>query len=192
MKRRAKKVRTIQVDGDTARVPLTKGYTAVIDSNDVHLVEGYNWYAQIKPTMVYARRNEYPNGKLKAIRMHRVIAEAKDGEQVDHVDHDGLNNRKSNLRICTAAENRRNSRISSLNKSGKKGCSWSKTKKRWEACIKVDGENVHLGFFDDIEKAHEAYRSASKRLHGEFGYAGAKTSSKPVSHDGDNGEEWAA
>lgn len=171
-----RKIRPIRIEGDVAYVPLTQGCEAIIDAADVHLVEGWNWYALVKrrrgnsASNVYAARNAIgPNGVMTSVYLHRVIAETSGGISTDHRDGDGLNNRRSNLRQATHAENMRNCRKASNNTSGIKGVCWSTWAMKWRARIKVDGRNRHLGYFTTIEAAAAAYAEASGRLHGEFG-----------------------
>lgn len=87
---------------------------------------------------------------------------------VDHVNGDRCDNRVCNLRLASRAENIRNSRKRTSNRSGLKGVCWKKNRNKWHAQITVDGKGLHLGFFDDKYEAHEAYCRASKLYHGEF------------------------
>lgn len=167
-----KKKRSIRIEDDIAYVPLTQGYEAVIDATDVPLVDGYNWRAYVRKWAVYAVREE-PTGdsKYRNVRMHRQIMGSPDGMEVDHKDHDGLNNRRENLRVCTVNQNRRNQRLSSRSSTGLKGVTWNKLKGRYQAGIKVNGKRKHLGLFDQKEDAYAAYCEASEKYHGEFGCA---------------------
>jgi hypothetical protein len=90
------------------------------------------------------------------------------GMDIDHINGDGLDNRWSNLRLSTRAENIRNSRAPSSNTSGFKGVSRSKRSRRWQAHIKVDGRSKHLGCFDTPEEAHAAYAVAAVDHYGPF------------------------
>ena len=105
-------------------------------------------------------------------RAHRLVWLHVKGEwplgQLDHRDGDGLNNRIENLREATHAENQHNRGPYATNKSGFKGVCWHKRSRKWVAAIKVDGRQVHLGYFMDPEAAHSAYRVAAERLHGHF------------------------
>lgn len=91
-----------------------------------------------------------------------------DPRQVDHINGDGLDNRRENLRICTHAENTRNKRMLGANTSGFKGVSWHKGDRKFRAQITVNKRKIHLGNFDDAEMAHEMYCLAADMLHGEF------------------------
>lgn len=163
------KVRPIRIEGDLAYVPLTKGYEAVIDAADVCLVENFNWYADTSHGhTVYARRN-VNNGKPCSIKMHRVITGCEEGLLVDHKDCNGLNNRRSNLRIADHAENARNTRSRKNNTSGFKGVSLHKGTGKWHATIWYHGKIIFLGAFTKPEDAHKSYADASEFFHGEFG-----------------------
>jgi len=91
------------------------------------------------------------------------------GMSVDHINGNKLDNRKENLRVCTHAENSRNSlRPRSNNKSGLRGVSWSKPLKKWIAQITFEGEKMKIGYFSDKTSAHLAYQEASKKYFGKF------------------------
>lgn len=170
-----KKVKPVTIEGDVAYITLTKGYTAVIDAADVPLVGGYNWYAKVskKNRTVYAQRNERKSdGKQKTILLHRAILNPKNGELVDHRDHDGLNNRRQNLRICDDNENKWNTKKRLDNTSGFKGVHWVERDSKWSARITVNGYRKHLGYFNSPEEAHVAYCEASEKYHNEFGHTG--------------------
>ncbi|WP_312011350.1 MULTISPECIES: AP2 domain-containing protein [unclassified Bradyrhizobium] len=169
------KKRPITIEGDIARVPLTKGYVAIIDAADVDLVDGYNWHASTHPngTTVYACRKERDGaGKWRVIRLHRAILGVTDPEiEVDHKDLAGLNCRRANLRECSHAKNQRNRRMHRNNASGLKGASWDARRRKWRAHIEVSGLKKHLGYFDTPEAAHAAYCAAATDVHGEFARA---------------------
>ena len=161
--------RQIQIDGAIARIQLTKRYVAIIDAADVPVADGLNWSAKVNPWTVYAQRSiRKPDGRWTTIYLHRILL-GDDPRQVDHIDGDGLNNRRSNLRWATHAENQRNSRRAVTNTSGFKGVHWHARDRRWLAQIMLDGRRLHLGYFDCRHAAHRAYCEANARLHGQFG-----------------------
>jgi hypothetical protein len=162
--------REIKIDGDVAYVPLTRGYQAVIDAADVPLVEKWRWSALVSPRRkaVYAARVVQQRGVQRMILMHRLLLEAVDGKQADHIDGDGLNNRRSNLRLCTHRENQQNKGPRSDNKVGIKGVCWDKKAVKWKAEIRVDGRGKFLGYFATAREAGAAYQAAAQRLHGPF------------------------
>lgn len=163
------KKRPIRIEGDVAYVPLTKGYTAIIDAADAHLVEGANWYANVQSHTVYAARNVYSNGSSHAVLVHRVIMDAPADLKVDHINGDALDNRRSNLRLATHAQNLHNQRLSTRNTCGFKGVWWDNLRGKWKAGIRLGGKHHHLGYHRTAEAAHAAYTKASAELHGEFG-----------------------
>lgn len=88
--------------------------------------------------------------------------------ELDHANGDKTDNRISNLRRATRADNNRNQPKQKNNTSGYKGVSWNKTYSKWVAYIGVDWKRQHLGYFDTLEDAHTAYKEAANRLHGSF------------------------
>lgn len=168
-----KNTKPVRYSENDAFIPLTMGYEAVVDAEDAALLSQYNWRAYVRKWAVYAVREEpIGNGKYRSVRMHRQIMGSPEGLEVDHKDHDGLNNRRSNLRACTVGQNRRNQRISSANTVGLKGVVWNKAKKKYQAGIKVNGKRINLGSFDDKNIAHKAYCEASAKYHGEYSCTG--------------------
>jgi hypothetical protein len=114
--------------------------------------------------------------KEKRFLAHRLIWWLYMREQpeiIDHKDRNRSNNRISNLRRATTQLNAVNSGIPSHNKSGAKGVSWIKAKGKWRADIKVNQRPIHLGYFDTIEAASEAYTIAARRHFGAFFCEGA-------------------
>jgi len=102
--------------------------------------------------------------------MHRRIINAPKGLFVDHIDGNGLNNRKSNLRLCTPAQNARNRRPDRSCLSKYKGVTWGKLQKKWLATICKAGEKQHLGSFDNETDAAIAYDRTAQKLHAQFAY----------------------
>jgi hypothetical protein len=155
--------RPIRICGDVAYVPLTQGYEAIIDAADVPLVEGFNWNAGFGGNNVYARRTVGNS----CVLLHRAIMKEPFGLSIDHIDGDGLNNRRCNMRIATHSQNMHNMRINKANTSGLKGVDLVSGK--WRARIKLNGNRIYLGQFASPEEAHAAYCAASEKYHGEFG-----------------------
>ena len=162
-------IRQVRVHGNTAFVTLTKGYVAIIDADDLEIVNTSNWYASVKPRTVYAIRAVYNNGAQHILRLHRIIMKAPFGMEVDHINGNGLDNRKINLRVVSKSENAKNRRIGLNNRSGFKGVSWSKKSGKWLSQIQHNGIVIYLGYYASKEEAYEAYCKASEKYHGEFG-----------------------
>ena len=154
----------IEIDDYTYGIPLTKGYVALIDKEDYDKVKNYGWHVTYnKHTNSFYAQTEI---NKKGIKMHRLILNATEGLNIDHKDHNTLNNRKSNIRICTTSQNTINSKRRSDNNTGFKGVSFRKGK--YIARIMVDQKPIHIGSFKTALEAHEAYKEAAKKLHGEF------------------------
>ena len=164
-----KPIRQIRIEGNTSYIPLTRGYEAIIDADDVPLVSAFNWTADVNQWTVYATRwDRLADGKQRATKLHRFILTAPDGMVVDHINGDGLDNRRANLRLATSAGNAHNRRINKNNLSGFKGVRWNKAAQKWQAQIALGGKDHYLGLFDAPEAAHAAYVEAATRLHGDF------------------------
>lgn len=159
----------IVIEGTIAYVPLTKGKTAIIDAADVPFVSEWAWHAvKGRHGRFYAQRSGQVAGKKYMVGMHRVIAGAAPGEDVDHEDSDTLNNRRSNLRRCTRRQNMGNTPARPQNQLGVKGVCRSKTAGKFIAGIQRHGRSIHLGTFSTIEEAKAAYDAAALREFGEF------------------------
>lgn len=156
-------------EGDIVLVPLTRGYYATIDVADAERVLKFCWHAQRSHgNRFYASRRVGMEDGLSA-NLHRFILELPEGLdlQVDHIDGDPLNNRRSNLRLCTATDNLANRRITKANRSSRyKGV--TRSPKSWGAAISRDGKEYRLGNFPTEEEAARAYDVAARILHGEF------------------------
>jgi len=159
----------IRVEGDVAYVPLTQGRTAIIDADDVPLIDAWAWHVVAGPKRrCYAQRSGQVAGKKYSVAMHRVIAGAMPGEDVDHVDGDGLNNRRANLRRCSTSQNMANIGARSDNALGVKGVYASRTPGKYTATIQHHGQSRHLGTFTSIADAKAAYDAAAQVAFGEF------------------------
>lgn len=161
--------REITISGDVAMVPLTRGFVAQIDASDLHKVAGFNWFAVVQSYTVYAvRRVSGVKGRGSKISMHRQIIGATNDVQVDHVDLNGLNNRRENLRIATPQQNCFNRRKTRANTSGFKGVCWNRKSRKWQAGIRINRRSVHLGLFETIDAAYNAYCKAANQHYGEY------------------------
>jgi hypothetical protein len=147
-------------------IPLTQGQVAIVDDEDYPELAKYKWLAAWMPSSQAYRAETKRHGKNTL--MHRLILMAPPGTEVDHKDHNPLNNSRSNLRICTRSENRRNSRAVRGSKSGYKGIVLHHGV--WETRITVDGKRLYLGRFKDPESAAKAWDQAAIKYHGEFAY----------------------
>ena len=159
------------------QIPLSKTgkyvglYEVVVDDCDADLAE-LNWSVKHGCNMFYGRRVDYAGGSRVTKYIHRVIVMRivgrpfQENEMVDHIDGDGLNNCRSNLRIATNRQNQQNR----FHSGGKypKGVKLHKRNQKYEASIQVNGNRKYLGGFDTPEKAHAAYCVAATKEFGEF------------------------
>lgn len=159
------------------RIKLTQGKYALVDNKDFKFVNQWKWYFTISKgdRYGYAIYSGYckRTGKRPRIAMHRIIMQAKRGQIVDHKNHNGLDNRRSNLRIVTKLQSAWNRRVSKANKScGLKGVSFVRDRNGKPvyciARVTKNNKRTYLGIFPTPQKAYAAYLKASKKLHGEF------------------------
>mgnify|MGYP000851944013 FL=1 len=158
----------MQTQSSTREIPLSQGLVALVDEADFDMVSRFNWAARRSGRTFYATTARHCRRPSGLIYMHRMLLLPAPDEEVDHVNGDGLDNRRCNLRLCTHAENGRNQRRPTNNTSGVKGVSWNSGRGRWEANIKTGGVSHFLGYFDSIDAAARAYDAAALAEHGEF------------------------
>lgn len=139
----------------------TNGCRIDVDQDDFDFLSNYNW--SVSGGYAVASING------KSVPMHRLILNAPEDKQVDHINRDSLDNRRSNLRLCSKTENLKNRSKSSKNKSSKyKGTSLEKKTGNWIVEIKNNKERYYLGSFKDEESAANCYNFYAKKYHGEF------------------------
>jgi hypothetical protein len=158
---------------DMKLIPLTQGQTAIVDDEDYEELVRHKWQAALRPhgrTYVAVRMERLGVNRRHTVYMHRVIMGALPGQLVDHRFHDTLDNRRSELRICTNAENMRNQKPQVGRVSAYKGLSWRADLRRWQVKIGFNGCDRHLGYFADEIAAARAYDTAARKLFGEFAY----------------------
>lgn len=155
------------------RIPLTQGQFALVDDAD------FDWLSQWKWHTVgggkhkhYASRTIYVNGgkgkRDKCVSMHRLIFDFPARLEVDHINGNGLDNQRINLRICTKEENRCNRQMQRKNLGKYKGVTWDKTHNKWRAMIRFNTKLIHLGRFDNEKLAANTYNAAAVKYHGRF------------------------
>jgi hypothetical protein len=147
------------------QIPLTKGYSAFVDDDVYEEISHLSWQACEGPYTTYAVRSvRNSDGSFSKIRMHRLICNAEPGMRVDHADRNGLNNLRSNLRVCSNSENMGNRKSNKNSSSQFKGVSWSSTKGRWV----VQLQDRFLGSFNNEIEAAKAYDLEAARAFGKF------------------------
>ena len=127
-------------------------------------------YDKIKNTHWSLNLHGYVSGHINRVNteLHTTIIDRASGMNIDHINRNRLDNRKSNLRVCTISENRRNSSLSRKNTSGISGVSWFKKTSQWRARITVDKKEIHLGCFSNKDDAIKARLLAEKKYFKEF------------------------
>jgi len=148
------------------QIELTQGQYAIIDDEDFDELNQYNWCF----SHGYAVRGvAISQGKYKTQYMHRFVTNCPDGFDVDHINHNTLDNQKSNLRVCSNSENRRNQKVRTYAKTSRfKGVSFYKRDGNWRAQIECNNKNKYLGYFANEIDAAIAYNNAAIELFGEF------------------------
>ena len=152
------------------RIALSQGQYAIVDDDDFEKLMRFNkWYAVKQKNSFYAKCNiTLAPGRRTTLKMHRVIMNAKPGQIVDHINGNGLDNRKCNLRIVDDQKNAANRKSHSGSSSKYKGVSWHKQHNKWQANICVNGKFLYLGIFPNEIDAALAYDDAAIKYFGEF------------------------
>lgn len=190
---------TFVIEGGTFKmklIQLTKGKFAQVDDEDYEWLNQYKWVTITAPTTNYAssslnaygtkflRNREFPRKKLQRLAMHRILLGASAWQLVDHIDGNGLNNQKSNLRLATIQQNTRNRKNNRNSMSKYKGVTLYRgvnryrlksgelkvyePRHRWGAKIIINGIQTHLGVFEKEDDAAIAYNNAALKHYGEF------------------------
>ncbi len=156
------------------KIGLTQGKFAIVDEEDYDRLNQYKWCAVKGGDNFYANRNGGNRGKLSRtfiVKMHREVLNDPPGMIVDHINHNGLDNRKANLRIVTKEQNLWNSRKNISSRASRyKGVSFCKRDKRWRAHITYKKKRTFIGSFLDEQAAAKAYDEKAKQLFGEFAF----------------------
>jgi hypothetical protein len=147
-------------------IQLTQGMIALVDDEDFECLNKFKWvvYNKSNRNTCYAMRRHGTTSVL----LHREILNILPGIDVDHKDGNGLNNQKSNLRICTTTQNQMNAMLRKDSTSGFKGVSWKKDRNKWAAQIQINKKRKCLGYFPTKEEAAVKYNQVASELYGEF------------------------
>lgn len=173
----------LQKTGEMKTINLTQGHVALVDDDDYDYLMQWKWQLnniyrkKEKSKYVYAGRKTWikkqpRNQSRKVVFMHRVIMDAPINMVVDHIDHNGLNNQKNNLRVCSPTQNKHNRLPSGKSKYLGVHIFFHKTTsgtyRYIRSAIKISGKMKHLGVFKTEEEAAMAYDVVAKEQYGEF------------------------
>jgi hypothetical protein len=149
-------------------ISLSQGKTTIIDDCDFNIVSSLRWFAFKSGNTFYAHANtRNENGERIGVSMHRLIMNAPKLMLVDHINMNGLDNRRVNMRVCSRSQNSQN-RIKTRGVSRFKGVTWHKPSKRWTSYIEFHTKKIFVGMFSDEYDAALAYDAAAKIYFGEF------------------------
>lgn len=143
-------------------IPLTRGKTTLVDDDDYENLIKFKWYTKRGHNTFYACRSIRSKNKRTIVRMHREIIKTPPGFETDHIDGNGLNNQKSNLRIVTQRENAQNRHVSKTSKFA--GVSWNMGANKWASFICINRKTKYLGYFEDENIAALRYKIAMMEL----------------------------
>jgi len=143
-------------------IKLTQGKVTLVDDWEYERLNKYKWCAHLNGNTYYAVKG------VPIIRMHHSVLPPPPGLEIDHIDGDGLNNQRHNLRYCEHQQNCMNRRIQSGTSSKYKGVSWDKRKCKWQASIALNHKTSFLGYFKTEKEAALIYNVAAIQRFGEF------------------------
>jgi hypothetical protein len=154
-------------------IKLTKGQVALVDDADYDWLNKIKWQALLKKEHYYVRTSKRVNGRVKSTYMHQLIINPLNGNWVDHIDHNPLNNQRSNLRVCTNSQNQMNQ--VPHGKSKYKGVSFGDRDCKYiRVCIRINGKITRFyGFRSELEAA-KFYDNLAKQYYGEFAHLNFK------------------
>ncbi len=134
----------------------------ILDKKDKYLLKKYSFY------LVGGLGNKYPATEIKnkTVYLHHLILMKKKGFEIDHINRNVYDNRRSNLRYVTSSQNGMNRGMMKNNTSGFRGVGWHNGK--WQARIRIQGKLIHLGHFSDIEEAAMVYKNKAVELFEEY------------------------
>ncbi len=155
---------------ETVRVPVSQGRFALVDRRDYGRISQFKWTLlkrRGQTQYAYRKSSRRDPGGRKTVYMHREILGVLATVQVDHINHNGLDNRRSNLRVCDSRLNAANARKAGST-SRFRGVSWDKSRQKWAAQIRANGRKTNLGRFHNERSAAHAYNMAARREFGMF------------------------
>lgn len=146
-------------------IPLTRGKFAIVDDEDYDCLSRTKWYCSRSG---YAIKNVWMGDKYEKLWMHLFIMPHPEGMETDHINRNKLDNRRSNLRVCTPSQNQSNKGVQSNNRSGIRGVSWNSRLSKWVVHVCKQGKVLHLGVFSNLGDAAVVYDKKASELYGEF------------------------
>lgn len=164
------KLSNAEINAEVFKVKLPNGYATLIDWDDRELMDWFTWWGAKDKHVTYVRAQICRKGVMHNLSLHRLIMSAGNGMVVDHINRNGLDNRRINLRVCSATENKRNAKASNGCVSGFKGVCWNKDNQKWQACISLDGKKIWLGYHATEIGAAIAYDKAALKYHSKFAW----------------------
>ena len=150
------------------QIPLTRGKFTIVDDDVFEWASQHRWHTSNRG---YALRKVYLNGKAgggQYIHLHRIVTGAVEGQEVDHINHDTLDNRRCNLRVCSHAQNLWNVRKRTGCTSEYKGVYWDAVREKWGVTIRTNGRTRGVGRFATELEAARVYDEAVRAERGEF------------------------
>lgn len=152
-------------------IPLSKGRSTIVDEADFEWLSQWKWHLcdGSSPGKFYAMRNsDYIDGKRSHILMHRVINDTPSGFDTDHINGNGLDNQRSNLRTASRSQNMWNRKPNKKGTSKHKGVYWHAAHNKWCVSIQVNKKRHHVGLFHDEQSAADAYAARAAKEFGNF------------------------
>lgn len=147
-----------------AKIPLRDGLFTLIDESDSQMLASYRWW--LRSAGERSKDYAYTQVRGKTVYLHRMLLRPRAGFFVDHVNGDGLDNRRSNLRVCSPSENTANRAV--RNKYGYRGIEPTFGGKLWRAKAQKGGVQKYASLFETKEDAARAYDEMARELFGEF------------------------
>lgn len=149
-------------------IECTKGKVALVDDDDYPLVSQFRWFSWVSSSGTwYARRTVTDGSGRGSASMHRTIMCPPDNLDVDHINGDGMDNRRENLRVCTTKQNCANTKLP-LPKSGYRGVYYDADRRRWLAQVTINGRSKVVGRFKSPSQAAISRDLAAYELYGDF------------------------
>ena len=146
-----------------------QGREFYFDKDDYDYIKNFYWRVhnhKYVSTAIYDKNTK----RVSEVQLHNFLMNPLPNQEVDHINHNPLDNRKQNLRVVSIAQNQMNAVISTRNTSGVKGVDWDKKTNKWRSRISVNGKRISLGLFDTFELAKKARKDAETKYYGKYRY----------------------